>query len=412
MGILKYFFLFFVGLFLLYIGLFKRDKFLTFKILETKCRIGLLSIIIFSLVLMFAITIKDSYDLSMYSWAYNKRLSHGKEPLFDIIQFACHDLKISFNLFKTIWCSIVVLLLINGIRKYTDSYNAVIALSILMPFVAYVTQMRNAMVAAIMINTFPLLFTNQWLNRVKYIIIVVLCAQIHIIAYVYLIFLVINRKDRRFFSKKYYIIVGVVTMCSLLFETIPTNTILNFLQRVHISETTIKRISGYFDGDKTSIKSVVLILFKHLLMFILTDRACKLLSENRFSIGKENLCTIQSGKFILKDRRCKSYVGKKMFRKKSDNVCMKISEMNILMLLFLPISIINLSFERVFDCFMLIQFAMIFNVRNAQVGVSTFFVAKGMKMQTALLLLILVLWVITLKTNPDDLVRVYNSVSF
>ena len=337
-------------------------------------------LVVFIYLLLVAVLIRDSYDIFFYRSAYDERVSHGKEILFDSVSFLLKDIGVSFDGFLFLWNTAVMILLFTGIRKYTGDVAAVAALTILAPFTLYITQMRNSMVSVILLNFFPLLFTGRKKDRWIYALVVLLCAQIHIIAYGYLIFLLLKRKETRAFRSKYFLVVGIITLMAVAFSAAPAVSLNSLIMRLPIPSAISSRLLAYIGGEKTPIKAAIFLVIKHLFFYLFTDRACLLqMRERSLSEGDRKKYAI-------------------------------IREMNTMMLLFLPVAIVNASFERVFNCFIIIQYAMVFNVRKQKAGLSGKR-ATNLSMQFILLVVMIIFTAISVHSNPEDLSRLLNSIA-
>ena len=117
-------------LFILYGLITNRNRRVALTISETSGKTYRISFII--ILLFFCIVgalITDTYDISSYRYAYDERLSHGKEPLFDSIQFFFHDIGWNFDSFKLLWIIIIAILLYKGIKRISNAPEEVVALA-------------------------------------------------------------------------------------------------------------------------------------------------------------------------------------------------------------------------------------------------------------------------------------------
>lgn len=341
--------------------------------------------LIFVCMIIFAICVNDSYDISNYRYSYEGFHPHAKEPLFDIIQFYFRGKGWSFETFKAVWVSIVYILLFRGIKKYSEEPAAVAALSIISPFMSFITQMRAAIAGAIILNAYSLLQTNRKRDRVLYAIIVILIAQVHSIAYLFLIFLLIKPDDNRTFNSLYYRIAGILIVVALLFSANFTSIIDQLLSALYLPGGLSTRVMTYFEGEGNSARYKIFLAIKRLMLFWLTDRACDELliknSNNTESIQKLN---------VLK-------------------------ETNIISLIFIPIAILSASFERTFYWLMFIQYAAIFSVGDMRIIVFSRVNINGThwtaKLQSLLVFFVFIIFLIELFFSPTDFVTMMNSVS-
>lgn len=336
----------------------------------------------FVLFWLFAVCTTDSADLSNYRWAYEQRLSHGKEPLFDVVQFFFKDIGCSFDFFKLVWISVVVVLLYTGIKKYSKFPSAVFGLALVTMLTGFVTQMRSALVGAIFLNAFSLVLSERKKDRVLYAIIILLSAQIHILAYAFLIFLFVKPNKNMVFKKAYYIIIAIVTFSTLFLSRLPfINSIQTMLSFEGMSVT---RTMSYLQGGDSQFRYAFFLIVKHLFVFFLTNYACKIQLEIVDKNDKEN---------------------------KNQKNARIIQEANTLMLVFLPITIQAASFERLFNYFILIQYATVFNEGKSKIIISD---SKKMKLSLQSILVIGMLFItfIELYFSPSDMIRILNSVKW
>ena len=372
------------GILLVFVGLYSgRSKGTVLIISGTFVRkkVNMKYFIIFFFFWIFAICVTDSNDLSNYRYAYNSRISHDKEPLFDIVRFFFHDQGWSFDDFKLIWVTLVLILLYIAIKKYSETPSAVAALALITPLTGFITQMRSALAGAIVLNAFSLILTGKKKDRVWYCIIIILSAQIHITAYAFLIFLFIKPKENRTFRTLYYVIIAVITLIALLFSTFYMQTIYNVFNALPISGNNAVRVLSYFQGEGVHFRYAFFLLCKHLFLFFLTNKAC----EIQIKEGHYENTEIPRYRMIC--------------------------EANKLMLLFLPITIISASFERLFNCFILIQYVVVFNVGNSKVLLFKRISWKK-SLQSLMIIGILFFTSIELYFSSDDMVRILNSIQW
>lgn len=336
----------------------------------------LLFIVLFWLL---AVSIQDSYDIDAYRWAYDTHLLHGKEPVFDMLQIYFSYIDWSFDEFKTLWVTIIAILLYTGIKEYSESPHKVIALALITVLTGFITQMRSAMVCAIFLNAFQLILSGRFKDKVVYSIIILLAAQIHMVGYCFLLFLFIEKKKAVQFKYVYYIFVIFVTFVALFISDFASSYIYSFMIIFLKDAEGSARALEYFQGNTTHFRFGVFLLCKHLVMFLLTDKACEILireSVNNFE-------------------RKYQYIG--------------IRKANSLMLVFLPVVILSASFERLFNCFALIQYAMVFEAcRNSKI------LSRKINLRQSLVLLMivgeLIFLLVQLSFSPDDLLRILNSI--
>ena len=372
-----------VAFVLMFVGLYGEDANLA-NIPYWKTQVRPLHITHFVLAVSFWIfgaCLMDSYDISNYRWAYEDRVAHGKEPFFDILQFAFHDASWSFDAFKVFWITIIAVLLYRGVKKYSCRPGSVMGLAMVTVLSGFITQMRSAMVGAIFLNTFPLLLSGKKRDRILYLVITLLSAQFHIAGYAYLIFLFVAPETRISFRKLYFIIIAAATIVSLAGTSFASTLISSAIRMIPFGGAGAARAMSYFRGEGSHFRYAVYLIIKHCIMFILTDRACDLLIANCDEADNA------SNRFRM------------------------IREANTLLLVFLPITLISASFERLFNCFALIQYAMVFNVGKSKFELSkTVFLSASI--QSVLVTFSLAFTFIEWYFSPGDMVRILNSLEW
>lgn len=372
-----------IAFLLLALGLYSQKYHSVFVIVSGTQRrpINLIYFMIFAYIWLFGVCVTDSYDIGNYKWAYNDRVSHGKEPFFDAIQFFFHDVGWSFEAFKVVWVSIVLILLYRGIKKCSKTPSAVAGLALVTVLTGFITQMRSALVGAIFLNAFQLILSGKRRDRILYLIIILLSAQIHIIGYSFLIFLIANPKKHTKFKKMYYIIAALAIMIALFGSSFFVPIIYRILNLFLIEGNGADRVLSYFQGESSQFRYAFFLTIKHLLLFFLADRACVVQMKEKGI----NYAEIQ--KFQI------------------------IRESNALMLIFLPITIVSASFERLFNYFILIQYSMVFNVGKSNIVLFKKY-SLNINLQSVLVLGILLMTFVEWYFSPGDLIKMLNSLEW
>ncbi len=351
-------------------------------------KVNLKYIIIMLVFFLYGIFVKDSYDLSNYRLFFEERIAFDKEVLYDMCQFFFHDRSFSFNLFRGIWHFVIVVLLFVGIKRFSKKPEQVVALTFFLALGGFITQMRSAMAFAIILNCIPLLFTGKVRDRIIYGLLVILCGQMHIASYLFLILLFSKKGKQR----------GVMifsVLCIIAGVTMLLGANRYLAEALNVLAEKIPMLSGFFwrvadsiDYLTTPIKLAVFITCKHVFLFVFTYIACRI-----------------------------------QFKETGDSKYEYINGINILSLILLPICFINVSFIRVYNPIMLIQFGTILNVGSEKIGLSDF-IKLPEKMNTSILtkLRIPIKWVMfcfaafayfaEVKGSPEDYIRLWNSIRF
>lgn len=372
-----------IGILLFLWGVYNNEKSIVIlkPSFSIKKKVNLKYFILFLLFWLFAVCVTESYDISNYRYAYDGRISHGKEPFFDIIQFYFYDHGRSFDFFKFIWVTVVAIGIYVCIKRYAKYPAAVMALALVTPLTEFITQMRSALAGIVVLNAIPFIFRGRIRNKIAYAIIVVLCAQIHILVYAYLIFLLINPKESKITSRVYYAIISVLIIVALFFSSVYMKTIFYALNNLPIVGNSVRRIISYFQGQGNHFRYAFFLMIKHLFLFFLCNKACEI-QERKHFLGSE---------------------GGLKFR--------MIREANALMLVFLPIMMMSGSFERLFNYFSLIQYAMIFNIckpRKLQLGK----ISWHQSMRVLLIIGMVGFCIIENYFDSSDTVTIFNSIEW
>ncbi len=368
------------GMMLVLLGLCCKEKRIVHPVSYTwNKKLDVTYFTIFFMFWLFAISVSESYDIANYRYAYNGRISHGKEVVFDLIRFFFYDHGWSFDAFKILWVTIVILLLYIAIKKYSNSPCAVVALALVTPLIGFITQMRSALVGAIFLNAFHLLVQGGRKNRIAYAALIILSAQIHIIGYGFLIFLFINPESNRTFKPLYYFFIGVATLIALFSTGSFSQVIYSILDHLPVAGKGLARVLEYFQGEGSSFKYAFFLLLKHQFFFSLTDRACEV-----------RMMELDVSDFDIRKYRM-------------------IREANVLMLMFLPITMVSASFERMFNCFVLIQYAMIFNAGRSKVLLFKK-ISWQQSIQSLMILMVFFMFTVECYYSSSDLITILNSV--
>ena len=238
----------------------------------------------------------DSYDIYNYRSAYNGGVLRGKEPLFDLLQWAFYSMGVPFAVFKLLYGTTVWFLLYRGLKNYTVELALAAALFVLGPMIGYGTQMRSSMAGAIILNALPLLLkkdTKVW----KYCALVAFASLFHLMAVFYFVFLI--PKYWRISAKKfrnYMCLLAVVMIPFFLLLAQPISKLLAAMQtwtNISAVNSALARFAQYFSGEMgPNVKGFLFAAGGHFVAFILTDRMCvamQSLRTKRLNIAKKDL---------------------------------------------------------------------------------------------------------------------------
>uniref|UniRef100_UPI00405605A8 EpsG family protein n=1 Tax=Acetatifactor sp. TaxID=1872090 RepID=UPI00405605A8 len=139
---------------------------------------------------------------------------NGIEKGFLLLLYLANKLNLQYYDVVCICAIVGTLLVVKGIRKYTDNIWPVLLCYFIFPFFLDVIQIRNFMAMAIFIYGTQFLLEKNKIGLIKYIITILISASFHNLSYIYLIFCVLYLDYR--IVKKYIIpamwIVGFVAL--------------------------------------------------------------------------------------------------------------------------------------------------------------------------------------------------------
>ena len=138
----------------------------------------------------------DSYDIGNYRATYGTEFFLQKDALFGRIGRLFILLGIGFDWFKVFWGTGITVLLIAGLRRYTDR-PALAGAMFLIVMTGYSTQMRSAMAGAILLLAFSFLLTERKQDAIWFTLLTLLASAIHIMAAGFLILLIPRFSCRR-----------------------------------------------------------------------------------------------------------------------------------------------------------------------------------------------------------------------
>ena len=163
-------------------------------------------------------------DLDVYTWTYSNHI-YVTAPGFDLLMKLFANLGIPFFVFKG-FCGLFVLYFYRlTFKKFYRNENAVLAMCVLCPLIASVSQIRNGMMAAYVLYAFSEFLFDERHRLLPYIIrISLISILIHPVGLVYLvlIFAKKNFKDegrtKLIFSIMLIIVVELILTQNLLYN--------------------------------------------------------------------------------------------------------------------------------------------------------------------------------------------------
>lgn len=232
------------------------------------------------------------YRVTYMEWGYTTLMSWGNKIGLDffgfriVLSFAC------------------LCLFGSSIKYYNANGNLIIGLYMLYLFFFDAIQLRNCIAQFIILFATRYLTKRTWSSTLKYILCVIVASSIHTIAWIYLSFLLVKFLNNQKFFKNLFIFAGMLFFVSVIMQPVLpqiVNSVLNFIG--HGTNYGQGRIHyGYW-----------IVLGIHLL-----------------SVVPIYLC-----KNCIKD-------------KDKRNKIILIMNLNIILCLFLPLTLLNNNFNRIF----------------------------------------------------------------
>lgn len=205
-------------------------------------------------------------DLNVYTWTYNNKI-YTTSPGFDAMMLICRNIGLPFVVFKGL-CGIFILIFYRkSLRLFFSEENTVLALMLIYPFVSSIAQIRNGMMAALILYAICQFIFDPKHRIMPFIIKIALAMLIHPVAFVYLVLLLSKKNFKE--TKKSKLVVGI--LLALLVELILIQNPLYDLAKTFISNP---KYLSWFDfqhafemvtEETLNIKGQLLPVFEQLL---------------------------------------------------------------------------------------------------------------------------------------------------
>lgn len=127
----------------------------------------------------------------------------------------CLRLGLSYTQFRMVISSIIVILIIKGLRYYTENINYALSLYLIFPFVGLASGLRNATSTAILIYAFHFLFQDGNKAIVKYILSVAVAMLFHYNAVFYFIFVLVRYRRIKIIETMICVVVAIAWIITL-----------------------------------------------------------------------------------------------------------------------------------------------------------------------------------------------------
>ena len=190
------------------LGLFrKKSKLLTY----------LYGVYFWALIALNTFTADYGTYKEMYLCCFEPRYAFH-EPGYMTICRICLRLGLSYIQFRMVISAIIVILIIKGLRYYTESINYALAIYLMFPFVGLVSGLRNATSTAILIYAFHFLFQDGTKALKKYILSVAVAMLFHYCAVFYFVFIFVRYRRIKIIETMACVIVSIFAIIELAKE--------------------------------------------------------------------------------------------------------------------------------------------------------------------------------------------------
>ena len=133
----------------------------------------------------------DSADLENYRRAYDFDIYMGKDPLFFVFQELIHRTGAKFELFKMLIGTIMTVLFLNAIFRYTEHREMLLSLCLFIPVSnSFATQIRSGLAGCIIILALTYLFSDSIKSKILYLVLVVVASFIHQMSLFYIVLII------------------------------------------------------------------------------------------------------------------------------------------------------------------------------------------------------------------------------
>lgn len=203
----------------------------------------------------------ESYKL-IYFYSTNVYSNVNVESGFRAICVLFNNLGASYQQFRMIWAAIYAILAFFTARRLSSHVNYVLAMFLLWPFIPFVSGLRMAMAVMIVCFSIPFLLEDGKRGIVKYVIGIVIAAQIQMSTLFYLI-LIFTRK--KYTVRQYLQIFFAVVFGSVLIRS----SILDVLIDKYFSGTVAHKLTKWISmSDETDVAHLNIVGFTANVFFV------------------------------------------------------------------------------------------------------------------------------------------------
>lgn len=138
------------------------------------------------------------------------------EPGYMAICKICLCMGLSYIQFRMVVAIIIIVLLIRGLRYFTENINYALSLYLIFPFVGMVSGLRNAVGIAILIYGAHFLFQNDRNAIIKYLLCVCVAVLFHYNSVFYFCFLLLKCRRLKIIETMAGVLTGIVAVGFLM----------------------------------------------------------------------------------------------------------------------------------------------------------------------------------------------------
>lgn len=221
-----------------------------------------------------------SGDSIAYEYVYELNLQDHFEPAFTYLMSTCRRIGLPFTGFRIILATVFVMLTYAAIRNFTNAAAFALALFMVFPFPAFVSQLRAGLASAIVMYACKYLLTDVKMNAFKYTVGVIIAIMFHYSSAFYFVFLIVkySRLNKEIFASKLFW--GIMTCAmglSLIF--LYGNSIISIISGFFVDARRLewfyilKKIEGR--PNTVGLITMILVLMGTVFVAILSNKTIK-----------------------------------------------------------------------------------------------------------------------------------------
>jgi len=219
------------------IGVVKENKILIFDIL---------TLLIISFLLGRGANTPDTYNYYIgYVNSLHLNLNETFEPGYLILQKISHYFKLDYVSFRLLLSFLCFLLIRSTIIKFTSNPHFVYLYFLLFLIFINTEQIRNFFAFSIIVYGFRFLINNSLRGKIKYLVTVLLACTIHITSLIYIIFIFVSFKNRKYFIR----LIVITTLFLCIFIYIGGNNLSFIREIINSFDSGSGKYDAYIEGQ-------------------------------------------------------------------------------------------------------------------------------------------------------------------